>query len=68
MAASRADTFTSRKTGKVLKGTLLGSALRDGKQVLFVRTEDGQRRYLPKADWEVHREPRKAPRKAGPKM
>lgn len=53
---AEADTFTNKKTGEIVQGRLLGTIRRDGKELLFVKTEDGKRLYLPKAEWNVRKD------------
>ena len=47
------DTFTHKETGQALKGRLLGTVSEDGKTILVVRTDEGDGRLLPAAEWEV---------------
>ena len=55
----RADTFTNRRTGETLKGEFLGIVEKDGQRQVYLKSEDGQRRFLPASDWEVHRAPKR---------
>ena len=58
--AAHADTFTHKETGEVLEGRLLGVGVKRGLPVFLMKTTDGERRFLPRAEWDV-REDRKAP-------
>jgi hypothetical protein len=67
-----ADTFTNKLTRETLTGRLLGTIEQDGKEMIFVRTTDGKRLYLPQAEWVVERdlkglppEPKGPPQPAG---
>ena len=44
-------TFTNKRTREVITGRLLGVVVKNGTESFFVRTEDGRRHYLSKADW-----------------
>ena len=57
-----ADTFTHKTTGRVIKGSLLGSVTREGKKEYLVRPEGEGIRLLPATEWDVVREPRERPR------
>jgi len=54
------DTFTNKETGKVVKGTLLGTTTVEGERHYLVKLEDGQQRRLPVSAWDVYREPKPA--------
>jgi len=59
--AALADTFTNKQTGEVLRGRLLGTAFKDGKEMLLVKTEDGKLRHLPRVHWSVSKEEQTPP-------
>ena len=44
-------TFTNKRTKEVITGRLLGVVVKSGAEAFFVRSEDGRRHYLSKADW-----------------
>ena len=61
-AACSADTFTHKRTGETVEGSLLTRTEEDGKPCLSVKLADGSVRFLPSADWAANIEQTKTPR------
>lgn len=51
--AAHADTFTNKKTGKVLQGKLITRTQRDGKSVIFAKLDDGKSVFLHEEEWQA---------------
>lgn len=52
---ARSETFSNKKTGEVLTGRIVTTTEQDGKQVVFVRLDNGQTRLLVLEEWTIEK-------------